>query len=223
MEFATVRTMSRSLVGLSVVAMLAAPAFAQGRGGGFGRGGGTLAGLLGNASVQKELKLDDEQTGKAKEVSEKFGAEAREKRQGLQDLSPEEQREKMQTINKEINEATIKAAGAFLKPEQITRLKQVSYQARGAGAFSDSEVVAKLNLTDSQKSDIQAINQESMGQMREIFQSAQDDREGAMKKVAELRKETLEKVAAKLNDEQQKTWKELIGAPFEVKYEPRPQ
>ena len=35
-----------------------------------------------------------------------------------------------------------------------------------------------------------------------------------MKKMAEIRKETLEKVAAKLNDEQQKTWKELIGAPF---------
>ena len=62
-----------------------------------------------------------------------------------------------------------------------------------------------------------------MSQMREIFQSFQDDREGAMKKMAELRKETLEKVAAKLNDEQQKGWKELIGAPFEVKYEPRPQ
>ena len=44
-----------------------------------------------------------------------------------------------------------------------------------------------------------------------------------MKKMAELRKETLEKAAAKLNDEQQKTWKELIGAPFEVKFEPRPR
>jgi hypothetical protein len=216
------RTMIRSLVGLSLVAMLAAPAFAQGRGG-FGRGGGSLAGLLGNASVQKELKLDDDQTGKAKEVSEKIGGEIREKMQGFQDLSPEERREKMLAIDKEFTEATVKAAGAFLKPEQITRLKQISYQARGAQAFIYPEVVSKLNLTDSQKSDIQSINQESMSQMREIFQSAQDDREGAMKKMAELRKETLEKVAAKLNDEQQKSWKELIGAPFEVKYEPRPQ
>jgi hypothetical protein len=59
--------------------------------------------------------------------------------------------------------------------------------------------------------------------MREIFQSAQDDREGAMKKMADLRKVTMDKAAAKLNDEQQKTWKELIGVAFEVKYEPRPQ
>ena len=41
-----------------------------------------------------------------------------------------------------------------------------------------------------------------------------------MKKIAEHRKETLGKVVAKLNDEQQKTWKEMIGAPFELKPEP---
>ena len=122
------RTMIRGLVGLGLVAMLAGPVFAQGRGG-FGRGGGSLAGLLGNASVQKELKLDDEQTGKAKEVSEKITGEIREKMQGFQDLSPEERRDKRQAIDKEFNEATLKAVGAFLKPEQIARLKQVSYQA----------------------------------------------------------------------------------------------
>jgi hypothetical protein len=33
----------------------------------------------------------------------------------------------------------------------------------------------------------------------------------------------MEKAAGKLNDEQQKSWKELIGAPFEIKYERRPQ
>ncbi len=58
--------------------------------------------------------------------------------------------------------------------------------------------------------------------MRTIREETQGDREAVMKKMAELRKETLAKVAAKLNDEQQKTWKELIGAPFEVKFEPRP-
>ena len=41
-----------------------------------------------------------------------------------------------------------------------------------------------------------------------------------MKKLAEHRKETLGKVVAKLNDEQKKTWAELIGAPFEFKPDP---
>jgi len=218
------RTMFSALVGLSLVALVAGPAAAQGQGRGFGgRGGGSLAGLLGNASVQKELKLDDEQTTKAKATAEKLNGEAREKFTGLQDLPQEERREKMMAITHEINEATLKAVGEYLKPEQITRLKQISYQQRGAQAFTDSEVAKKLNITDAQKTDIQTIVTESMAAMRTIFTENQDDQEARTKKMTELRKETLAKAEAKLNDEQQKTWKELLGAPFEVKYEPRPQ
>jgi len=216
------RTMFSTLVGLSLVALVAGPATAQGQGRGFGRGG-SLAGLLGNASVQKELKLDDAQTTKAKETAEKIGAEAREKFTGLQDLPQEERREKMTAITHEINEATLKAVGEYLKPEQITRLKQISYQQRGAQAFTDSEVAKKLNITDAQKSEIQSIVTDSMAEMRTIFTENQDDQEARMKKMTELRKKTLASAEAKLNDEQQKTWKELLGAPFEVKYEPRPQ
>jgi hypothetical protein len=211
------------MFGLSLVALVASPAFAQG-GRGFGMGGGGgIGSLIGNESVQKELKLDDQQVEKAKEFAEKAREKGREVREQLQGLEGEERRTKMLEITKEANETAMKAFGEFLKPEQIARIKQISYQQQGARAFTDAEVAKKLNLTDAQKTDIQAINQESMTQMREIFQSAQDDREGAMKKSAELRKETLGKAAAKLNDEQQKTWKELIGAPFEVKYPPRPQ
>jgi hypothetical protein len=221
-EFATMRTIVRTMVGFGLVALLAGPAFAQGQGrGGFGRGG-SLAGLLGNESVQKELKLTDEQTTKAKETSEKIGAEAREKFTGLQDLSPEERREKMTAINTETNEATLKAVGDYLKPEQITRLKQISYQQRGVTAFSDPEVAKKLNITDGQKSEIREITQEWFTKMGEIRQEHQGDREGMMKASTELRKVTLAKVEKKLNDEQQKTWKELLGSPFEVKYPPPP-
>ncbi len=118
--------------------------------------------LLGNASVQKELKLDDQQIEKAKELAEKIGEEMREKFTALgQDLSPDERREKMMAIGHEMNEATLKAIGEFLKPEQITRLKQISYQQQGAMAFNDPEVAKKLNLTDTQKSDIQSIVQDS--------------------------------------------------------------
>jgi len=216
------RTMFRTVFGLSLVALVASPAFAQGQGRGFGMGGGGIGMLIGNESVQKELKLDDKQVEKAKEFAEKAREKGREIREQLQGLEGEELATKRRGITKEANETAMKAFGEFLKPEQIARIKQISYQTRGAGAFSDPEVAKKLNLTDSQKTDIQSINQESMTQMREIFQSAGDDREGAMKKSAELRKETLEKVAGKLNDEQQKTWKELIGAPFEIKYPPRP-
>ena len=217
------RYVLRTLLGLGLVAMLAAPAAAQqGRGGRFG--GGNLASLLGNSSVQKELKLDDKQVDKAKDLAEKTREESREKFQGLQDLSQEERRAKMQEINREINATTLKAAGEFLNPEQVARLKQISLQVRGVQAFSDPEVQKKLNLTDSQKGEIQAIAQESMEATRGLFSQDQspEEREAAMKKIAEIRKQALAKVEAKLNDEQQKTWKELIGSPFEFRPDPRP-
>jgi hypothetical protein len=217
------RYVLRTLLGLGLVALLAAPAAAQqGRGGRFG--GGTLASLLGNSGVQKELKLDDNQVDKAKDLAEKTREESREKFQGLQDLSQEERRAKMQEINREINATTLKAAGEFLKPEQVARLKQISLQVRGVQAFNDPEVQKKLNLTDSQKGEIQAIGQESMEAMRGLFGQDQspEEREAAQKKIAEIRKQALTKVETKLNDEQQKTWKELIGSPFEFRPDPRP-
>ncbi len=73
----------------------------------------------------------------------------------------------MQEINKEMNESAMKAFGEFLKPEQIARLKQISYHDARSRAFSDPEVAKKLNLTDAQKSEIQTINQEMMAQMGE--------------------------------------------------------
>ena len=214
------KTMFRTCLGLGLLAMLAGPAMAQGRGG-FGRGGG-LGTLLGNASVQKELKLDDQQIEKAKEVADKDREKGQEMRETLQGLEGEERMTKMRELMKERNEATLKAAGAFLKPEQVTRLKQISHQQMGIMAFSDPEVAKKLNLTESQKSDIQAIAQE-MNEKRPSREDFQDDREAAMKKMQELNKEAMAKVESKLNDEQQKTWKELIGAAFTIVYEPRPQ
>ena len=88
-----------------------------------------------------------------------------------------------------------------------------------AQAFSDPEVAKKLNLKEEQKTEIQTIVQEAGAEMRTIFQENQDDREAAMKKIQELNKQTLSKVESKLNDEQQKTWKELLGSPFTVVYE----
>jgi hypothetical protein len=209
------RMMFRTLLGLGLVALLASPAAAQGRG---RMMGGNLAFLLTNESVQKELKLDDKQVDKAKDLAEKTREEMQEKFQGFQDLSPEERRAKMMEVTREVNASVLKATGEFLKPEQITRLKQIAYQQRGAAAFTDPEVQKKLDLSDSQKSQIQALIQQSFSQMpsREEFQ---DDREAAMKKMREVNQKTLAEAEKKLNDEQQKTWKELLGAPFEVKYE----
>jgi len=217
------RTTFGAVFGLSLVALIASPAFAQ-QGRGFGMMGGSYAMLIGNEGVQKELKLDDSQTEKAKEFAEKAMEEMRGVREKLQGLEGDELRTKRQEIMKEMNDSAMKAVGAFLKPEQIHRLKQISIQAQGIRAFADADVAKKLNLTDSQKSDIRAVSEETMEELRGVpFGQDQSDEERTanMKKRAEINKAAMGKVAAKLNDEQQKAWKELIGSPFEVQYQRR--
>jgi len=218
------RAILTATVGLGLVGLLAGSAAAQGQGRGFGMmgGGGSYAMLLGNESVQKELKLEDQQVEKCKELGEKVREKMTAARSQFEGLDQNERMTKMTELMREVNESTIKSATEVLKPEQITRLKQISYQQRGASAFSDPEIQKKLNINDSQKSEIQSIVQESRSEIQSIIQDTQDDREARTKKIGEHRKQTLAKAEAKLNDEQQKTWKELLGSPFEVKYPPRP-
>lgn len=211
------RMIGRGVLAVGALCLLTSPAMAQGRGG-FGMGGGPA--LYANKSVQKELKFTDEQAKKAGEIV----ADLREKYQDkLQEARQSQDFQAMQKINRDMTDEAKKMMADVLKPDQIKRFDQISLQQRGLQAFTDPELLKKIDLNDDQKAKIRDIGQEVQAQRQEIMQGFQDDREGTMKKMAELRKETLGKIVAKLNDEQQKTWKELIGAPFEIKYEPRPQ
>ena len=103
---------------VAVVALTAAPALAQRQRGGFG--GGAM--LLGQKSVQEELKLSEDQKKKVTEITAKF--------QGLGALSQDERRQKVEEITKEVNQF-IKDD---LKPEQGKRLKQIGLQFSGVAA-----------------------------------------------------------------------------------------
>lgn len=210
------RTFGIMALTLAAAIVSAAPAQAQGpRGrGGMGFGGGYT--LLGNKSVQQELKLEGEQAEKISKTVSEINAKAREK---SQDLPQEERREKGAEIFRAANEEVKAIAKAELKAEQLTRLEQIIRQNQGLQAFADPATAEKLSLTDDQKSKVREIAQESGTKMREIFQDAGGDRQAAGEKFRALQKESLEKALATLTDDQKKTWKELTGEPFEVKFE----
>ena len=212
------RTMLSAFLGLGLVALLSRPR-RRARQAEASVAAAAMAVLLGNESVQKELKLDDKQIEKAKELAEKTGEEMREKIQGLQDLSPEERRAKMH--GDQSRDQRVDPQGGRRVPQaRADHSPQADLlpAARGAGLQRPrgrQEAEPDRRPEDRHPDD----RTEAMQEMRTIFQENQDDREAAMKKMHELNKKTLTKVEAKLNDEQQKTWKEMLGAPFEVKYE----
>src|SRR5215216_4069736 len=123
---------------------------AQGFFGGF-RGNPLM--LLGQESVQKELKLTDEQKTKTDELRQK----SREKMQEIFQGDEGERQKKMQ----ELNEENRKAVAGILNPEQDKRLKEITYQQRGATAFADPEVVKALNLSEEQQGKVKTINDDT--------------------------------------------------------------
>ena len=206
---------------MGLVALIALPASAQGPRFGGGMFGGP-AGLLSNKGVQKELKLDDDQATKVNKLAEDMRAKQREAMESARDLAPEERRTKMMELSRTMNADADKALADILKPEQLTRFKQIRLQTRGADAFNDPAVQAELKLTDEQKSKVRELMDNQMSQMREIFQNAGDDRDAARQKMMALRKQTNEKAVAVLTDDQKKAWTGMVGDPYDFRPEPPP-
>jgi len=192
------------LVAMLAVATLAAPAAWAQRGGGRGGfdGGGFM--LLGQKSVQQELKLSDEQVTKVTAQMEK----QREGFAELRDLDREERMAKM----RERMEANNTALKEILNADQLKRLKQIGLQQRGASALADPQVATDLGLTDEQKEKVRAIQEENRGALRGA--GGDGDREAMRKKFEEQRASTNAKLEALLTPEQQTKWKELQGEPF---------
>ncbi len=202
-------------VGLAL--FLVSPAMAQ-RGGGFGGRGG-IGILLANKSVQDELKLDMGQVEKLTAALTKYREDNKDDFAKLRDRNTS--REDREAVMKKFNEASQKVAADVLKPEQLKRLKQIQVQQEGVTAFANPETQKALNLTDKQKDEVKAIVEDYTKQRNDIRQNAGGNREEARTKSAALRKEKMEAALKVLNDDQKKTYKDLTGEAFEVKFEPR--
>jgi hypothetical protein len=195
----------------TLVALLASPALAQrGRGGMFGGPTPTYQMLLlGQASVQKELKLSEDQVSKLKDAGDKL-------RESFQDLQGLEQDERAKKL-KEISDDAKKTLTKILKKEQMTRLReisiQVTYNGQGPAALLSPEVAKELKLTADQKKKLQGMQQEIQQEMRKMREDGAEPAE-MQKKRTEMVKAAKEKATKLLTDDQKKTWKKMTGEPF---------
>src|SRR5262245_57985485 len=143
-----------------------------------------------NTGVQKELKLDEDQVkavnekvtlppgigfggggggggkGKGKGGGGKGGFDKErvtkmlEKMQSFKDVPDDKMEEKVMEVFKEELEAPTKELDKILKPEQMTRLKQIARQQGGPAAYLKNENVKDLSITDEQKTKLRAISTE---------------------------------------------------------------
>jgi Spy/CpxP family protein refolding chaperone len=210
----------KMILALGVAALMCAPALAQqGRGrGGFGGGGiGTLAQ---NKSVQEELKLDKDAVTKVEDALKKVNEDLKDDVAKLRDRNTS--REDRQAINKKVNEAQEKALKGVLSDKQLARLEQIRRQQQGLRVFQDEEVAKTLKLTDDQKTKIKEIGDTLQKDITDLNPGGGGGRRGNpenLQKIQTMRKDAMSNATKTLDDAQKKSLKELLGEPFEVKFD----
>jgi hypothetical protein len=133
-------------------------------------------------------------------------------------------REKAQEAMKEMREKSEKFAKDTLTADQQKRYKQISYQAQlqtqGPGAFTNDEVQKALKLTDDQKDKLKGMSEEMRKDTGELFRDMRGGGEAAAearKKMQSVTKDYTTKAVEVLTTDQKATWKDMTGAPFELK------
>jgi hypothetical protein len=212
-----------SLVLVGLLACHAEAQRPQRPGGGRGQGmGGGVGQLLMNESVREELKIDEDQAATIGKIVQKVQESHRDEFTRLQNLSPTEQREKRRELSKSVNGEIMKDLGDMLKPDQAKRLKEIQLQAQGPQALGDPEIADALKLNDAQKEKIKSINDDLAAEMRAARPmgggGGGGPGRGGVEKMAQLRKEGMNKVSNVLTDEQKKAWHEMTGKPFEIRF-----
>jgi Spy/CpxP family protein refolding chaperone len=127
--------------------------------------------VLGQANVQEQLKLTDEQKEKLRGVGEDYQAKIREHWAGLQGLSAEERREKasaMQQKSRQLMEEARKAAEAVLLPRQLEQLNQIRFRLRAPYMLANPRLLDEIGLDDSQKQRLAEIRQETQERIQQL-------------------------------------------------------
>ncbi|HKI17360.1 MAG TPA: hypothetical protein VKA15_05750 [Isosphaeraceae bacterium] len=211
------RSFGKLALTLGALALLASPAWAQGRGG----FGGGAAGFLMAPNVQKDLKLTDAQVKKVQETLREIRESHQSDYTALRDASPDVRWTKMATLNATVSDEVKKALS--FSDEQSKRFDQISLQAHGLLAFASPAVDEKLNLTADQKSKIREIAEAARTAGAGAFNkdASEQQRTEARNKRAAAQKENMNKVQALLTHDQKNVWKELTGEPIEIQYPAR--
>jgi len=187
---------------------------------------GGFIGLLSTEAVQKELKLDDKQIAKLKEVGEKLRAEAREQYAGVRDIEDvQKRRAKYAELRNQADEKARREVSEVLAGKQMMRLYQIRLQVRGdVYGLNNRYVAGRLKLTDEQKNNAAEIEKATTEKTSQAFSGLRDlsEQERRQKfgelreKIGKIRAAANEKVLGLLTAEQKKAYEDMKGEKFEL-------
>jgi Spy/CpxP family protein refolding chaperone len=192
----------------------------------FMAGPGNVLGLLNLEQVQKELKLNEEQIGKVREVGQKLWEEMREQFSGVWQITDwEKRRARMAELGEQIDQKARGQLRDVLSAEQIRRLFQIRIQVRGAVyALNTKWIASRLKLTEEQRKKVAEIDKTTQKKTADLFGGLQNlsDQERREKwgelfqKLRELQDKANEQAVKLLTAEQKEGFEKIRGEKFEL-------
>jgi DNA-binding TFAR19-related protein (PDSD5 family) len=161
--------------------------------------------LLRQASVRKELNLTNDEAEKIHKFSVQQWKKAREVSK-LGETQRDAQFVEMTKENQRFLDET-------LEPGQRKRLDEIEFQVAGLLCVTRPDVAAKLKLSAEQKERAPKLQKLARDEMEALIHTTNDEKK--QEELAELRQTSRKRLLELLTDEQEATWKQLTGKPFE--------
>lgn len=164
--------------------------------------------LLHQESVQKELKLTDEEARKVHEFVARQWKRA-------QEVARHGAAQRKHSF-REMTEQNEKFIGEVLEPEQRKRLNQIALQVAGLLWVTREPVASELKLTAEQKQEARRLQGLARKEMQEVLDSTTPA--NRKEKLKELEATSRRRLMELLTDEQEARWKEMLGPKFEGRF-----
>ncbi len=191
---------------------------------GMGMGMGATQGgplmLLLAPSVQKELKLKEDQKAKCYTFVQKARQKNSDMFQSRMFNGNANPQAGMMEVAKQIRKENDAGIAQILDPKQKERFDQIVLQNEGPLAVARPEIASKLRLNESQKEYVQGVMMQ-MG--NELFMARRQSQvtgsfsPAHMREItSQLRKEAVKEISKVIDRKQQKNFNSMLGAPFDL-------
>lgn len=171
-----------------------------------------------NADVRRALNLTENQVSRLREAQKQARSLYKNQYGRLTKLNGADKLTGLQELQVNEQEEFFRTAEGILSAEQMRRYRQLDYQYQGPGAFSNPALRKKLQLTDVQTMQLQALQTQSMYAFASLLQDSRGFPGEALARFNVYRRQLAEKTAGVLTPEQQRLWEELTGEPFKFRY-----
>jgi hypothetical protein len=176
--------------------------------------------ILLSPSVQKELKLSEEQKSKAYNLAKAAGQKNRDLAQTISFAGPNANPQAMMEAGRKLRQETDRSIAGILDAKQKERLDQIVLQVEGPLAVARPEVATKLRLNDTQNEYVQGVmvqmRREFFVTMRQGAAAGQFDPSQSRAFATKLREGAVQEISKILDRKQKAAFNKMLGDPFDV-------